>query len=360
MSNSFFYSLAFLLTIPSCNFLQKPADISIELKAEQVFEKNKSFKGLKVGGLSEIFFDKNSGYFFVLSDDKKNHRFYKMVLKTKPHYKLEIKDQVLLKNENGKKLDKNMDPEALVFYGKDSLFIAEEGQQIFKEHEPPQIFTFNQEAVLKEAWPLPPMFWKKGQKKQALFFGTQENKGFESLTIDFQSHVLWTATEQSLKQDLIFKNKSFVRLSAFDIKSKKLIGQYAYTLKNYKEGGLTALQFLRPKLFISLERAYKKQKSSGVNEVQMFLTNCKKASDIKSQIHIKKKFKACSKKLLWDSKWEPSIKVDNLEGVALGPILPSQKRLLILVSDNNFNEEKQKSQFLFFELNNFSALQNSL
>ena len=41
--------------------------------------------------------------------------------------------------------------------------------------------------------------------------------------------------------------------------------------------------------------------------------------------------------------------VDNLEGMSLVPIKDSNKKLLILVSDNNFNI-LQNSQFLFFEV----------
>ena len=338
-----------MILLPSCFFLGKQPEISIEFKGEQIFKKGKSFEGLRVGGLSELFFDESSGYFFALSDDKKNHRFYKLLLKTNPHHKLEIKEQIFLKNLGHKRLKRNMDPEALVLYGKDKIFIASEGQQIYKVHEPTQIFTFDRRGVFKEAWPVPAVFWREGQPKQPPFFGQQENKGFESLTLDKKSNTLWTATEKPLKQDLIFKQKSFVRLSSFDIKSKKMMAQYPYTLKN-KDSGLVALKLLKPNVFISLERAYKKQKNNGINEVNIFFTDCRQASNIQSHIQLQKGFKACSKSVLWDSSKNSSVKVDNLEALALGPILPSQKQLLVLASDNNFNEEKQKTQFLFFDL----------
>ena len=354
MLSKWLHLLISLIFLSSCLSPKKQSKIFIEFKGEQVFEKNKIFKSLRVGGLSELIFDESSGYFFALSDDKKNHRFYRLAFTDRPRYKLDIKEQVFLKSPGHKRLKRNMDPEALVFYrddaGNDVIFIASEGQKIYKIHEPTQIFTFDQQAVLKEAWPVPPVFWKAGHNKQPHQFGQQENKGFESLTLDNNSDILWTATEKALKQDLIFKRKSFVRLSAFNIKNKKMLAQYAYALNNSKEGGLTALQLLKPKVFISLERAYKKQKNSGINEAHLFLTDCRKAHNIQSQIQLKKRFKACSKILIWDSSKNPAVQVDNLEGLALGPVLPSQKQLVVLVSDNNFNEDKQKTQFLFFEL----------
>ena len=348
--NILFYFLILLSVFPSCTVLQKQAKMAVELKGEQVFEKNKSFQGLKVGGLSELFFDESSGHFFALSDDKKNHRFYKLALKTKPNYQLEIKEQIFLKSPGHKRLKRNMDPEALALYGEDKIFIASEGQQIYKIHEPTQIFTFDRKGVLQEAWPVPAVFWPAGQVKQSPSFGQQENKGFESLTLDKKSNTLWTATEQPLKQDLTFKNKFFVRLSAFDIKSKKMLIQYPYALKNGK-GGLVALKWIKPKIFIGLERTYKKQKNNGINEVDLFLIDCRQASYVQTQIQLKKNFKACLKYQLWSSlKNLSGSQVDNLEALALGPVLPSKKQLMILASDNNFNEEKQKTQFLFFEL----------
>ena len=344
----FKFVLLFLL-LSSCVSLHKPYKISIEFKGEQVFEKGKSFKNLKVGGLSELFFDKNTGLFLALSDDKKNHRFYKLLLSKNSSYHLNIVGQVFLKSPGQERLERNMDPEALVLYGKDKIFIASEGQQIYEVHEPTQIFTFDKQGVLKEAWPVPEIFWKKGQVKQDPFFGQQENKGFESLTLDKSSNLLWTATESPLKQDRIFKKTAFLRLSAFDIQSHKLLVQYPYFLKDTKRG-LVALEMLGSKVFLSLERTYKKQKSNGVNEAALFLTDCRKARDILNQSPDQSGLKACSKKQIWTSTEDFPVRVDNLEALALGPILASNKQLLLLASDNNFNEEKQNTQFLFFEV----------
>ena len=342
--------LLFLIALTNCSHLQKSSTaISITLIEEQSLEKRTVFEGFKVGGLSELAFDNKTGHLTALSDDKKNHRWYELSFQTKPKYQLKIIKQILLKSPQSKRLNQNMDPEAILFYG-DNVFIASEGQQIYEEHEPTQIFTFNRKGVLKSAWPVPSIFWQIRPNKKAGAIGQQENKGFESLTLDKKKNVLWTATEQPLKQDLIFKNKSFVRLTAFDIKSKKILFQYPYFLKDSKDGGLTALEFLKDNAFISLERAYKKNKKNGANEVELFFTDCRKAQDIKAYTVLQTKFKACSKKLLWSSSQEKNIKVDNLEGLALSQPSANKKRSLILVSDDNFNPQHQKTQFLFFEL----------
>ena len=438
-------------------FFELAEALSVNFISEQVFKTNKTFKGLEVGGLSEIVFDSSSGEYFALSDDKKNHRFYKLKLQTKPFYKFKIKKQVFLKSPGQSRLTRNMDPEALVIYDKNTLFISSEGQQIYKIHEPAQIFTFNQKAVLTAEWPVPPVFWQKTPKgHQAKNYGLQENKGFESLSLDKTLNHLWTATERPLKQDLLnhpakakqntqlaFLNhpakaskvkpalfnkpakttkplalnqqakantknqvalnnrvkasttnqvafskpediktttplKAFVRISAFNISNKKMLAQYAYALKDPKLSGLVALELLQDKQFISLERIYKKINNQGRNFAYLFLTNCNTATNVLPYIKLPKKVKPCTKKLLWESK-NSKIKVDNLEGLTLGPVLPIKplkagffnfhsvlkgkkvkenqitkpsglKQLLILVSDNNFNPKQQKTQFLFFEL----------
>ena len=155
----FFPVLFLFLALTNCSYLQKSSNpISLELKKEQILEKGAAFRGLKIGGLSELTFDNKTGHLFALSDDKKNHRWYELSFESQPDYQLKIRGQTMLKSPQSQKLNQNMDPEALLFYGDETVFIASEGQQIYKEHEPTQIFTFNRKGVLKTAWPVPSVF----------------------------------------------------------------------------------------------------------------------------------------------------------------------------------------------------------
>ena len=317
---------------------------SIEFKKEQVLDKSLLVKGLPVGGLSGLAQDPSSGYFYALSDSKKNHRVYRLALKEKPDYHFEILDSLLLKEPDGTPLNRNMDPEELVFYSKNKLFISSEGQQVYHEHEPTQIFTFRlPDFSLDSAWPVPPVFWTPGQKKQTGEIGQQSNKGFEALALDKESDLLWVGTEEPLFQDLKTVKDLAIRLSAFDIKSQNLVFQFLYPIE---EGvGLTAMTFLSDKEFLTLERKF----DSLFFTSQIFLTNCQGAEDVKDQVILKKSsYKVCSKKQLWSST-ELDFLVDNLEGMSLVFLENSSKKLLILVSDDNF-KEIQKNQVLFFEL----------
>jgi len=315
---------------------------SIEFKKEKILDKDLVIGGFPVGGLSGLAYDPSTAYFYALSDAKKNHRLYRLALKKKPDYHFEILDSLLLREPDKTPLNRNMDPEELVFYNPETVFISSEGQQVYKEHEPTQIFSFNlPDFSLKKAWQVPEMFWTPGQKQQKGEIGQQANKGFEALALDRESNSLWAGTEKALFQDL--RKEPVIRLSEFDIETEKLKSQFLYPIK---EGvGLTAMLFAGPKKFLMLERMF----DGLFFTVQIFLADCQKASDTKEEIILEKSsYKLCSKKALWSSK-DLDFLIDNLEGMSWVNLDKPRKKLLILVSDNNF-KAFQKNQFLFFEL----------
>ena len=332
-----FFVLSFFIV--NCSLLERSLNSALlEFKGEQVLSSKISKNDLPVGGLSALFYDSKTGWFYALSDDKKNHRIYKLSLKKTPKYEFEIVNVLFLKSPGEDSLKRNMDPEAMARYG-DTLLVASEGQQIYKEHEPTQILSFNwSDFTFKSEWPVSEIFWPPGAKKQAGKLGQRENKGFESLSLDLSAKTVWTAVEMPLYQDL--KHKA-VRLTEFDLNSQEILSQYLYPLAN--KTGLTALHFLRDKNFLALERSF----SNSVYSIELYLANCSKAVDVKSEVVLTKS-DPCSKKRLWSSK-ELGFPVDNLEGMALIPIKNSRKKLLTLISDNNF-KNFQKNQVLFFEV----------
>lgn len=342
-------------------------------------------EGLAVGGLSALVFDDKTGEFLALSDDKSNHRFYKLKLhgsdspdipqmKTasfannqhkRPPFKFILKKQILLREKDSQNLNRNMDPEGMALKNQ-TLIISSEGQQIFNPPEPPQIFVFSKKGVLKKAWAVPPVFWNR---KKLSSFGARENKGFEALTLT--KKYLWTATEKALKQD----PDRLLRLSGFGLKDGKLLHQYPY-FPDFTSG-LSEMIAVTDQIFLTLERAY--DKKTGENQVRLFVTHCRKATDLmtlpdqslkysaplrllvsatidKKSFYAQRKLKKsdriipCNKDLLFDfSKLPKGVTADNLEGMTLGPKISQDGQLLVFTSDNNFNPS-QKTQFLFFRI----------
>ena len=285
---------------------------SLEFKGEQILSPKNPTNPLIVGGLSSLFYDSRTGDFYALSDDKKNHRIYRLSLQKSPNYRFEVQDTLLLKSPGENRLKRNMDPEAMLLYG-ETLFIASEGQQIFEEHEATQIFSFKwSDLTFQSAWPVPEMFWPKGAKIQTRQLGQKENKGFESLSLNPSAQSLWTVTEKPLYQDDKLK---VLRLTELDLKKQKILSQYLYPFPD-QNAGLTALHFLKDKQFLALERTF----VNLVFSARLYLVNCDKAGDVKSEVILKKlDYSYCSKKKLWSSR-ELGFPVDNLEGLALIPI----------------------------------------
>ena len=342
-----FFLVSFFI-FPNCAHLL--ATPKIQFLNEQIIEGTKEFQGLNVGGISGASFDNSSRRFFFLSDDKKNHRFYELRLKNKKPYKLEIMNQVFLRENQANRLQRNMDPEAILFHLKENkFFVAAEGQQIFSPPEPPQIYEFSKAGVLKQAWPVHPGFWSR---KKGVFFGPKENKGFESLALDLQNQILWTATEEPLRQDQLLHSNQWIRISGFSLKTQELLIQHGYETKN-SSTGLVEMLLLKPLIFLTLEREYKPftaGKKNGVNKIQLFLTDCTNSSNLYKETYLPKKFKPCQKTLLFDFDNLPkNIKPDNLEAMTFGPWISSRHKLLVFASDNNFNPLKQKNQILFFK-----------
>ncbi|MCY4512058.1 MAG: esterase-like activity of phytase family protein [Bdellovibrionales bacterium] len=388
MPGPFFLIFLLLLQVGACINAQKKSRFQVKFLNEQILKKDRQFEGLSVGGLSALTFDEGTGEFLALSDDKLNHRFYRLQLQrldtsdtqqkkkkwtapfinnknNSPSFQFILKEQVLLREKNSKNMNRNMDPEGLALKDQ-TLFITSEGQQIFNPPEPPQIFIFSKAGILKKAWSVPSVFWNKEKFSSV---GARENKGFESLTLT--EKYLWTATEKALKQDM----NRLLRLSGFGLKTGKLLRQYPYFLDF--TAGLSEMIAITDKIFLTLERAY--DKKTGENQVWLFVTHCREATDLmtlpdqslKYSVHLKSLVPAvmiqktksslrkltksnriipCNKDLLFDfSKLPPGVTADNLEGMTLGPKISQGGQLLVFTSDNNFSSS-QKTQFLFFRI----------
>lgn len=338
------YPLVLCLLLIHCNNLQKNPELSLHLLKEQSVETPQNSK-VDLGGISGLNYDPHSKTLLALSDSKKQHRIYKFSLQDQPPYGVQFQETLFLHTVKTKELPFSLDPEGLVQGPDGNLYIASEGQQIFKTPDPPQILVFTPQGQWIETWPTPPVFWDWKNKDT---FGTQENRGFESLSLSKDQQTLWTATEKPLKQDLKNQKTLWIRLSQFHIKSKKLLAQWAYPLHDPSKG-LTEVFHLKNKTLLTLERSYDKNKQA--NHTLIFLTQCEHATLLNESLL--KTTTPCSKKMLWSSTKETRFKITNLEGMTLVPIPKKQSQLLILVSDNNFRP-KQKTQFLFFELKNIN------
>ncbi len=347
-----------------------PVSFSLSFVNEQVIKHNLQFNDVPIGGLSAIAYNPEKNIFIALSDDKGREgppRFYELKLnevEKGKKYELRVNNQVDLSNKQAGGL-MSIDPEGVAFLGSDRMFISSEGAQLpdLNVYVPPGVFMFNSKGEWLSSLPLPDMYWPDDLDRLGEW-GVKENKAFEALSVDSEENQLWLATESALNQDEQDgdnENKQYVRISRFDIKTTRMNSQFLYQMDSDIEvnnlrgqNGLTDFFSLGDRRLLTIERAYLKDESvsgnrkTDANMVRLFLTDCSGADNVSGHQQLANgQFVTCGKRLLADLSSVIGDKVDNIEGITMGPAVKGGGYLLVLVSDNNFNRA-QKTQFLFF------------
>ncbi len=193
--------------------------------------------------------------------------------------------------------------------------------------------------------------------------GIRDNLSFESLTITPDQRFLFTAIENALLQDgpkADLGQPSLSRMVKFDLASGRAVAEYIYRVapaahaprsaNGSRSNGLSELAAVDDQgTLLSLERSY----SEGVGvTVKLYYARMQGAADVSGVGSLmggaEKNLAPVSKVELADfNQWLPW--VDNLEAMTFGPRLPDGRRVLIVVSDNNFSSV-QSTQFVALAL----------
>ena len=200
--------------------------------------------------------------------------------------------------------------------------------------------------------------------------GIRNNLGFESLTITPNNQYLFTATENALAQDGTAAQPRSVtncRIIQYNLKTNQAEKEFLYKTEPVPQlfnltgrfvSGLPDLVALdNHGNFLSLERSFTGF-GFAVSLFQVSLAGADDISKIDSLSTVSSEPEPVKKKLLLDLS-TLDVVLDNIEGLTLGSWLPGDKRVLILVSDNNFNS-LQRSQILAFKLELESPLRQFL
>ena len=347
--------------------------LSIEYVGEYIIPDNFQFKKTTVGGLSGLTYDRQRDLFYAISDDRGNiapARFYTLKLNLDRQNsqvkltKVDITDVTLLKQANGETYPPGQtDTEAIALTPQSSVFITSEGDR--GKNIPPFINEFAlQTGIAKQALPTPERYLPDTEGKR----GVQNNLAFESITLSPIGTLpaageplrLFAATESSLMQDKVVakvgedgkipgaKNRWIHYLLS---NRPEIISEHLYQLDppplGAIEHGLSEIQALDTSgHFLTLERSF------GLFgfRVKLFQTSMAGATDTSKIASFKGNttIQPIKKQLAFDLK-TLDIRLDNLEGMALGARLPDGSQTLLLVSDNNFTN-KQITQVLLFKL----------
>jgi len=339
-----------------------------------VLPHNPEFKGTTVGGLSSIDFDPVSKVYYMISDDRSSinpARFYtaKIDLSAGGINKVTITGVNTLLQRDGSSYPKltshatrTTDPEGMRYNGAaKNLVWTSEGERLIKKNDTvlidPTINIITTTGKYVDTIPLPDNLRMHLEES-----GPRRNAVLEGLTFADNFKTLYVNMEEPLYQDgpraELVRNKAFVRIYQFDLKTKKNTAQYAYELEPVvlppakKEGeynnGIPDILWLGNNRMLITERSYS-EGQKGTN-IKVFLADLQGAENIidNSSMIVHPAKNPIKKKLLLNMD-DLGIYIDNIEGATLGPVLPNGHQTVIFVADNNFNS-KEQNQFMLFEI----------
>ncbi|WP_035337051.1 esterase-like activity of phytase family protein [Dokdonia sp. PRO95] len=360
------YSLLIITLLLSCkssSLLQsKTQEIrQLDFVNEVIIPADAMYEDIAVGGLSSI--DYMDGKWYIISDDRKNPRFYIADIKIE-NGKLQLPvftSMVNFKDTLGIAFKSGLaDPESLRVTPSNDIIWSSEGN--ISKGINPFIRTSSMDGAFKNAIAIPSRYLVQND----IASGPHNNGVFEALSRNYDNKGFWVTTELPLKQDGIVPTASDanspVRIAYIDHERKTFKKEYAYMLdKVAREGklevnGVTEILSYNEHSFLVLERSYASGHDDGGNDVKIYQVSTKNATDVNDLNSLSNSsYTPATKKLLLDfssvrSQLTDGI-VDNIEGMTFGPNFENGNRSLVVISDNNFNSfGKQLSQIILFEI----------
>ncbi len=178
--------------------------------------------------------------------------------------------------------------------------------------------------------------------------GPRRNATFEGLTLTTDGRELVTSMEGPLYQDGPLPTTSagaITRLTWYDKRSGRPVRQFAYLLDPIPvppnpptaaaDNGVSELLSLDRHRYLVVERSF----ASGVgNSIRVYEIDVRGATNVLQDRSLADGgVRAVRKRLVVDFATLGLSHVDNVEGVSWGPTLPTGERTLVFVTDDNFN-----------------------
>lgn len=331
------------------------------------FATGETFAKTEIGGLSGIVYDKNTKRLLAISDDKSlvnETRFYEFdVTLTDKVFSVKPSLVVRLKTKDGKFFKKGeADFEGITLVGNEVL-ISSEGAINRTRPTPPELYRFNRMGDFLGLVSIPEKFLLPKKEHTDKLYGSRDNHSFEALSTSLDGKTTYMGNEEALFQDgplTTISYSSYTRIILYQ--NLKPVKEIAYQLDKVEaikadlstaENGLVDIAAVDDKTFYTMERSWLPFMNKNV--IRIFkCTITDKTTDISAMDSLKdQSFSAVEKELVADlDDFIPQMTVkelDNIEGIAFGPLLPNGNRSLIVVSDNNFGKT-QRTLFMGFEL----------
>ncbi|HEU4577170.1 MAG TPA: esterase-like activity of phytase family protein [Polyangiaceae bacterium] len=326
-----------------------------------------SWGAAALGGLSGLSYAESSRTLYGVSDNcsRGPARIYSFEVElSATRFRVEPRSVLPLRDTRGTGALDLCDGESLAADPAGGFFIGTENH----DNEPgmrfPSILRVTQEGLITGSLPLPEALLPEADGPHTR--GTRDNGAFEGLSVSPSGRWLSAITETALQQDgpdASFEQGTIVRLLRWDLAQPGPPEQFRYAAEPVPrpaggvadlEGGngVSELLSLDDQRLLVLERAYVAPPHvHGVNTIRIFevtLPSARPAAVTDAIPLLPKRLVLDLDEIL--PQLQPGQQtLDNLEGMAFGPRLPSGERTLLLVSDDNFNPA-QRTTFLAFRL----------
>jgi len=352
----------------------------IEFLGETSIPTDTEFAGTTIGGLSGLTYDPANELYYALSDDRgseeNNSRFYTLNLDLSDgsldEGDVNLTNVTTLLNPQGDPFAAGtIDPEGIALSKDNTLYITSEGNA--NETIPPFVNEFSLSGQQLNELPVDDKFIPNAEGT----IGVRNNLAFASATITPNGQFLYVATENALVQDgpaAELDQQSLSRIVKYDLTTAEPVKEVVYEVSpipsppepedEFADNGLTALRAIDNNgTLLAVERSF----AAGVgNTIKLFEVNTQGALDVSTETDLFREEPftddgeivepapfiidpAVQKREILDLEADLGINPDNIEALALGPILEEGRQTLILASDNNFSES-QTTQFIAFAI----------
>lgn len=324
------------------------AEPAFEWYGEASIPATAEVSGLRIGGLSGLYW--KDGNFWAVSDDRGKFGPPRVI-------------QGELKFENGgvqlkatkavelgvtpgqRKAFPVLDMEALQPFGT-SWILSSEGDCNHKPRVAPSLFVFDGNLKMQRELPLPDEFIPEAAGRQKK--GVQNNFAFEAVGVVPEGTSLWAVPERPLVQDM--KDDSDAnphRMLHLNLPDGKVIAQFEYRIepRTSNDAGTEVFRGVSDMLALS-------DKKMWVLERGVRIAGLKGLVGTGSIVEVETEGAVLKKKVLLDLEKATEAPrkgkaLRNPEAIAWGPALPDGRRILIVMSDNNFSKNED-TEFLFF------------
>ncbi|MPY56652.1 esterase-like activity of phytase family protein [Streptomyces spongiae] len=312
--------------------------------------------GMPFGGLSGIDYDRRSGEYVAISDDRSENgkaRFYtlRLPLRGGAFTKPVVEGLTVLDDTDGEPFaTKAVDPESIRWTpGGRSLLWTSEGAS--SSGRPAFLREAGPEGAYRRELPLPDAYAPVRDGAGKLVAGVRNNQALEGLTLTPDGRKAVTVTENALVQDgpaASLTSGSPSRLLVSDRRTGRPEAQYVYEVDPVSDAataplpppvntfssdrGVSEILAISRTDFITVERSF----ASGVGfAIRLYWTTTRGATEVSGEHALSGTETPMRKKLLFDFTTSGT-DADNVEGITWGPVLPDGSRSLVLVSDDNF------------------------